>query len=98
MARDAGVAGAGKGRGSLKCRAKKDFPSTQNGVGKKVWGNIEILNIDTLIKEVEKVFGASHPDLVEIEKAKKVLKEHEQALIDATAKLEDASDGESGNN
>ncbi|KAE8660321.1 Protein EMSY-LIKE 3 [Hibiscus syriacus] len=50
---------------------------------------------DTLIKEVEKVFGASHPDPVEIEKAKKVLKEHEQALVDAIARLEDASDNES---
>ncbi|PQQ20972.1 hypothetical protein Pyn_17079 [Prunus yedoensis var. nudiflora] len=32
---------------------------------------------------------------MEIEKAKKVLKEHEQALVDAIARLEDASDGES---
>ncbi|XVF04614.1 hypothetical protein REPUB_Repub05bG0099400 [Reevesia pubescens] len=95
MARGGGVAGAGRGRGSLKGQAKKDFPLTQNGVGKKVLGDIEILHTDTLIKEVEKVFGASHPDPVEIEKAKKVLKEHEQALVDAIARLEDASDGES---
>ncbi|XVF69721.1 hypothetical protein PTKIN_Ptkin11bG0104900 [Pterospermum kingtungense] len=95
MARGAGVAGAGRGRGNLKGQAKKDFPSAQNGVGKKVLGDIEILHTDTLIKEVEKVFGASHPDPVEIEKAKKVLKEHEQALVDAIARLEDASDGES---
>lgn len=27
-----------------------------------------------------------------------LLQEHEQALVDAIAKLEDASDGESGNN
>ncbi|PPR87136.1 hypothetical protein GOBAR_AA33547 [Gossypium barbadense] len=44
---------------------------------------------------VEKVFGASHPDSIEIEKAKEVLKEHEQALVDAIARLEGASDGES---
>lgn len=69
------------------------------------------------------MFGASHLDSMEIEKAKNVLKvlstslhefiyhnhisvvgvnnyvmqEHEQALIDAIARLEDASDGESGN-
>lgn len=43
------------------------------------------------------MFGASQPDPVEIEKAKRVLKEHEQALVDAIARLEDASDGESGN-
>ncbi|GMJ00891.1 EMSY-like 3 [Hibiscus trionum] len=94
MARGGGVAGAGRGRGSLK-GAKKDFPSKQNGVGKKALGDIEILHTDTLIKEVEKVFGASHPDPVEIEKAKKVLKEHEQSLVDAIARLEDASDNES---
>ncbi|PPD88089.1 hypothetical protein GOBAR_DD14990 [Gossypium barbadense] len=74
MSRGGGVAGAGRGRGSLKGQAKKDFPSKQNGVGKKVLGDIEILHTDTLIKEVEKVFGASHPDPIEIEKAKKVLK------------------------
>ncbi|MBA0867201.1 hypothetical protein Goshw_028155, partial [Gossypium schwendimanii] len=91
-----GVAGAGRGRGSLKGQAKKDFPLMQNGVGKKVLADIEILHTDTLIKEVEKVFGASHPDSIEIEKAKKVLTEHEQALVDAIARLEGASDGESG--
>lgn len=77
--------------------------------------------------QVEKVFDASHPDPMEIEKAKKALKvrakhlllpfilhglslqhfqicnvsfemqDHEQALVDAIARLEDASDGESGN-
>ncbi|EOY32468.1 PREDICTED: protein EMSY-LIKE 3 isoform X2 [Theobroma cacao] len=95
MARGGGVAGAGRGRGSLKGHAKKDFPLAQNGIGKKVLGDIEILHTDTLIKEVEKVFGAGQPDPMEIEKAKKVLKEHEQALVEAIARLEDASDGES---
>ncbi|XP_059646379.1 protein EMSY-LIKE 1-like isoform X4 [Cornus florida] len=47
------------------------------------------------LKEVEKVFNSSHLDLLEIEKAKKMLKEHEQALIDVIAKLADASDSES---
>ncbi|KAK8550633.1 hypothetical protein V6N12_039332 [Hibiscus sabdariffa] len=90
------VPGAGRGRGGLKGQAKKDFPLMQNGVGKKVLEDIQILHTDTLIKEVEKVFGASRPDSVEIEKAKKVLKEHEQALVDAISRLEGASDGESG--
>ncbi|GAY37065.1 hypothetical protein CUMW_026380 [Citrus unshiu] len=45
---------------------------------------------------VERVFGANHPDPVEIEKAKRVLKEQEQALIDAISRLADISDGESG--
>lgn len=97
MARGGGVTGgAGRGRGTTKTQSKKEFPPSQNGgVGKKPSGDIEILHTDTLIREVEKVFGAIHPDPVEIEKAKKVLKEHEQALVDAIARLEDASDGES---
>ncbi|XP_031379201.1 protein EMSY-LIKE 1 isoform X1 [Punica granatum] len=45
--------------------------------------------------QVERVFDASNPNLMEIAKAKKMLKEHEQALIDAIARLGDASDGES---
>ncbi|XP_021634423.1 protein EMSY-LIKE 3 isoform X3 [Manihot esculenta] len=95
MARGGPLAGAGRGRGTMKGQSRKDIPLSQNGIGKKALGDIEILHTDTLIKEVEKVFGASHPDPIEIEKAKKVLKEHEQALVDAIAKLEDASDGES---
>ncbi|XP_056165335.1 protein EMSY-LIKE 3 isoform X3 [Syzygium oleosum] len=95
MTRGGGVAGVGRGRGTTKAQTKKDVPLSQNGVGKKALGDIELLHTDTLIKEVEKVFGASHPDPSEIEKAKKVLKEHEQALVDAISRLEDASDGES---
>ncbi|XWS52446.1 hypothetical protein CRYUN_Cryun11dG0071400 [Craigia yunnanensis] len=95
VARGGVFAGAGRGRGSLKGQAKKDFPLTQNGVRKKALGDIEILHTDTVIKEAEKVFGVSHPDPIDIEKTKKVLKEHEQALVDAIVRLEDASDGES---
>ncbi|XP_077254141.1 protein EMSY-LIKE 3-like isoform X2 [Tasmannia lanceolata] len=95
MGRGGAVPGAGRGRGVPKNQSKKDFPPSQNGIGKKGSDDIEILHTDTLIKEVERVFGASHPDPLEIEKAKKVLKEHEQALIDAIARLADASDGES---
>ncbi|CAK9166697.1 unnamed protein product [Ilex paraguariensis] len=94
MSRAGAVAGIGRGRGSIK-GSRKDFPQLQNGVGKKALGDIEILHTDTLIKEVEKVCTASYPDVIEIEKAKKVLKEHEQALVDAIAQLEDASDSES---
>uniref|UniRef100_A0A5B6ZYV3 ENT domain-containing protein n=1 Tax=Davidia involucrata TaxID=16924 RepID=A0A5B6ZYV3_DAVIN len=95
MTRGGAIAGAGRGRGITRGQPKKDFPPSQNGIGKKALGDIEILHTDTLIKEVENVFGATHPDPGEIEKAKKVLKEHEQALVDAIARLEDASDGES---
>ncbi|KAJ8770872.1 hypothetical protein K2173_021787 [Erythroxylum novogranatense] len=95
MMRGGAVARAGRGRGTITGQSKKDFPLSQNGIGKKAVGDIEILHTETLIKEVQKVFGASHPDPVEIEKAKKVLNDHEQALVDAIARLEEASDGES---
>ncbi|KAL2996666.1 hypothetical protein AAZX31_09G000300 [Glycine max] len=90
-----GVPGAGRGRGAAKGQSRKDFLSSQNGIGKKAPDDIQILHTDTLIKEVEKVFSANHPDPLEVEKAKKVLKDHEQALIDAIARLNDLSDGES---
>ncbi|KAM7272562.1 hypothetical protein ACFE04_027225 [Oxalis oulophora] len=89
------VGGPGRGRGVAKGQLKKGFPHSRNGIGKKPLGEIEILHTETLIKEVEKIFSASHPNPLEIEKAKKVLKDHEQALVDAIARLEDASDGES---
>ncbi|GAB4843788.1 hypothetical protein Ancab_013753 [Ancistrocladus abbreviatus] len=66
-----------------------------NGIAQSSNDDIEILHTDTLIKEVEKVVAASHPDRLEIEKAKKMLKDHEQALIDAISRLTYVSDGES---
>ncbi|CAL0328724.1 unnamed protein product [Lupinus luteus] len=44
-------------------------------------------------RRVERVFSANNLDPFEIEDAKK---DHEQALIDAIARLADLSDGESG--
>ncbi|XP_028759848.1 protein EMSY-LIKE 3 isoform X3 [Neltuma alba] len=96
MSRGGAVTGAGRGRGTTKVQPKKDFTLSQNGGKKKPTGDIEILQTDTLVKEVEKVFGANQPDPTEMERAKKMLKEHEQALVEAIARLEDASDGESG--
>ncbi|KAK1266450.1 hypothetical protein QJS04_geneDACA016298 [Acorus gramineus] len=89
------IPGAGRGRGLPKNQSKKDFTQSLNGIGKMSSGDFEILHTDTLIKEVEMVFGSNIPDPVEMEKAKKVLKDHEQSLIDAIARLADASDGES---
>jgi len=86
--------GAGRGRGPQKNSFKKDYPPSQNGIGKKSSDYIEILHTETLIKEVERVFSAGNPDPLEMERAKKVLKEHEQSLIDAIARLAEASDGE----
>ncbi|XP_039815870.1 protein EMSY-LIKE 3-like isoform X3 [Panicum virgatum] len=86
--------GAGRGRGPQKNSFKKDYPPSQNGVGKKSSDYIEILHTETLIKEVERVFSAGNPDPLEMERSKKVLKEHEQSLIDAIARLAEASDAD----
>ncbi|XP_062192595.1 protein EMSY-LIKE 3-like isoform X2 [Phragmites australis] len=89
------MSGAGRGRGPQKNSCRKDFPPSQNGVGKKSSNYIEILHTETLIKEVDCVFSAGNPDPLEMERAKKVLKEHEQSLVDAIARLAEASDAES---
>ncbi|KAF5445827.1 hypothetical protein F2P56_031512 [Juglans regia] len=89
------IPSVGRGRGVTKGHSRKDFLPSQNGIGKKAPEDIKILQTDTLIKEVERVFGAIHPDPLEIEKAKKMLKEQEQALIDAISRLNEISDGES---
>ncbi|KAG8049539.1 hypothetical protein GUJ93_ZPchr0009g415 [Zizania palustris] len=85
-----------RGRGFSKNAPRKDFPASQNGVGKRSSDDIDILHTESLIKEVERVFSVSNPDPLEVEKAKKALKEQEQSLIDAIARLAEASDGESG--
>uniref|UniRef100_A0A0D9XBY6 ENT domain-containing protein n=1 Tax=Leersia perrieri TaxID=77586 RepID=A0A0D9XBY6_9ORYZ len=87
--------GTGRGRGFPKHAPRKDFPPSQNGVGRRSSDDIDILHTESLIKEVERVFSVNNPDPLEVEKAKKVLKEQEQSLIDAIARLAEASDGES---
>uniref|UniRef100_A0A7N0UCJ7 ENT domain-containing protein n=1 Tax=Kalanchoe fedtschenkoi TaxID=63787 RepID=A0A7N0UCJ7_KALFE len=89
-----GTSGAGRGRGLPKGHNRKDYSAAQNGASKK-GSNIRILHTSHLIKEVERVFNSSNPDPVEIDKAKKALKEQEEALIDALGKLADISDAES---
>ncbi|KAI5675216.1 hypothetical protein M9H77_06166 [Catharanthus roseus] len=93
----AAVAGAGKCV-LIKSVSRTDFPSSKTDSRRMSFGDIEILHTETLIKEVKRIFSKSPPDPAEIEMAKKVLKEHEQNLVDAITRLEDASDGESGNN
>lgn len=44
--------GPGRGRGGLKGQSKKDLFPSQNGIGRKASGDIELLHTDTLIKEV----------------------------------------------
>ncbi|EPS71563.1 hypothetical protein M569_03196, partial [Genlisea aurea] len=74
MSRPLGRDSAGRGRGMAKSQSRKDFPTSQNGIEKKGPDDIRLLHTDSLIKEIERVFGCSHPDPVEIEKAKMVLK------------------------
>lgn len=88
--------GSGRGNGILKGQSKNELHPSQYDIGRKALNDLEILHTDTLVKEVDKVFSSSHADPMDIEKARKVLKDHEQALLDAIAKLEGISDGESG--
>ncbi|XP_042520131.1 protein EMSY-LIKE 1-like isoform X2 [Macadamia integrifolia] len=56
---------------------------------------IEIRATDELIREVERViYGGREPDPLQVEKAKLILKEHENAILEALDKLADVSDGE----
>ncbi|GLT96172.1 hypothetical protein SLE2022_138150 [Rubroshorea leprosula] len=78
--------GAGREQGCA-----KEYMPSQYGVPKKASEDIELPDTQTLVKEV---FDACHLDPLELEKARKKLKEHELAVIDALAGLADASDGE----
>uniref|UniRef100_A0A1J3FYZ7 ENT domain-containing protein n=1 Tax=Noccaea caerulescens TaxID=107243 RepID=A0A1J3FYZ7_NOCCA len=90
----------GRGRGPRIYQPRREFvqpPTTQQngGGGRRTSSDdIELFNTDSLVKEVERVFDSAHPDPLELDKAKKMLKEHEQALIAAIARLADTSDGE----
>lgn len=46
--------GTGRGRGLPKGQSRKDFPPSQNGIGKKGLDDIRLLHTDSLIKEVGK--------------------------------------------
>lgn len=51
VGRDGGP-GGGRGRGMTKGHIRKDFPPSQNGIGKKAPDDIQLLHTDALIKEV----------------------------------------------
>ncbi|GFP79813.1 hypothetical protein PHJA_000124700 [Phtheirospermum japonicum] len=89
----------GPNSGRVRSSSKKQFANgiqpSMNGAVTDDYEEIEILHTDTLIKKVEKVLDATHPDILEIDKAKKMLKEHEQTLIQVIQKL--AAACESGN-
>ncbi|KAH6825814.1 hypothetical protein C2S53_008019 [Perilla frutescens var. hirtella] len=91
---EAGGPNSGRGRTSSMNQYTKEMRPSRNGVMKDDSEEIEILHTDTLIKKVEKVLEASHPDALEIDKAKKMLKEHEQTLVQVIQKLVDACDSD----
>ncbi|KAJ0258534.1 Protein EMSY-LIKE 4 [Hirschfeldia incana] len=83
-----------RGSGLVKTTVKKDFRTPQNGTGKRKHMDIRIRQTNVLIREVERVFGSQNPDPQEVERAKRMLEEQEQALVGAIAKIGDISDGE----
>ncbi|CAA0829906.1 Protein EMSY-LIKE 3 [Striga hermonthica] len=78
---------SGRGRLSSMNPFPKEIRPPVNDAIRDDYEEIEILHTETLIKKVEKVLDATHPDLSEIHKAKKMLKEHEQTLIQVIEKL-----------
>ncbi|KAI4378467.1 hypothetical protein MLD38_015944 [Melastoma candidum] len=87
--------GPGRGRTAKSQTRKGSSLPLQNGAGRKLPDDIELFDTELLVKEVERVFDADQPDPAAVAKAKRLLKEHEQALVDAIARLGEASDGES---
>ncbi|XP_010534356.1 PREDICTED: protein EMSY-LIKE 1-like [Tarenaya hassleriana] len=89
----------GRGRVPSKTQPRREqqhLPSQNGGGGgEKFSDDIELFNTDALVTEVERVLDKTHPDPLELEKAKKMLKEHEQALVAAIARLADPSDSKS---
>lgn len=82
------------GRSSGKFHLNEDY-AISNGFGLMDFNRIDMPDTGSIVKEVERVL--SHPDICEIIKAKKLLRDHEQSLLDAIARLDEASDGESEN-
>jgi hypothetical protein len=63
----------GRGRGP-RTQPRREHLATENGGGRKFFGEIELFNTDSLVKEVERVFDSNLPDPHELDKAKKLLK------------------------
>ncbi|KAL6858931.1 hypothetical protein ACP4OV_017933 [Aristida adscensionis] len=63
-----------------------------NGFRTENLNHMAIPNTGNMLKEVERVL--SNPDMYEIEKAKELLRDQEQSLLDAIARLDEESDSE----
>ncbi|CAN6439866.1 unnamed protein product [Victoria cruziana] len=77
----------GKGRGALKVHFGKSYAPLPSGSDKKGTDKIEIRDTHTILDEVERICRVANPDPILVEKAKSILKEHEQSLLDAIEKL-----------
>ncbi|CAD6218710.1 unnamed protein product [Miscanthus lutarioriparius] len=87
------VAGSIRGRGRLSINEPiKDYAPPQNGINRN-FDHVDIPNTESVVTEVERVL--SNPNMPEIEKARKLLKDQEQSLLDAIARLDEASDSDS---
>ncbi|XP_039854632.1 protein EMSY-LIKE 4-like isoform X4 [Panicum virgatum] len=69
------------------------YHASPNGFSLFNSNHIDVPNTGNLVKMVERVL--SRPDVYAIQKAKKLLIDQEQSLLNAIAKLDEASDGES---
>uniref|UniRef100_A0A7N0RH64 ENT domain-containing protein n=1 Tax=Kalanchoe fedtschenkoi TaxID=63787 RepID=A0A7N0RH64_KALFE len=96
LADGVGLQGQVDGGNGLTAQAAPQFPQNNHiGSGNKLPEDIEIFDTNTLIREVERVFNSSNPNPAEVETAKKMLREHEQALMEAITILASATDGDS---
>lgn len=85
-----------RGKALPKGQSTRGYASSKSGTLNREPVSIELRETDKLIKEVERVFRGDHVDPTNVEKAKAALKEHEQSLFEAIARLGDASDEEDG--
>ncbi|GAB2289091.1 hypothetical protein Dimus_023392 [Dionaea muscipula] len=92
--------GASGGRGTSgapKKYVKKGVPPCRDGIEMKVaMKDIRLLHTDTLLNEVVKMFSSGNLSPLEVERAKKVLRQHEKALEDAIAMISVGESGPSG--
>ncbi|KAF8113868.1 hypothetical protein N665_0045s0106 [Sinapis alba] len=84
-----------RGSSLAKTTIKNDLRTSQSGTGKRKHVDLRIRPTNVLIREVERVLGSHNPDPQEVEMAKRVLEEQENALVGAITKLGDISNGES---
>ncbi|NP_001150442.1 Protein EMSY-LIKE 3 [Zea mays] len=92
MTNNGAMAGSIKGRGRLSINETiKDYAPPENGTNRN-FDHVDIPNTGSVVMEVKRVLF--NPNMPEIEKARKLLKDQEQSLLDAIARLDEASDSD----